>query len=70
MWGSIGEGLVPIFEEHSARIERNKSIHEWMTLEPMERALIIAIRRIDMATRNIQSDAETKEIKRKSGKRK
>lgn len=63
MWGSLGEGFVPIFEEHTARLERNYSLKEWYALDPMERALVVAMRRIDIATKNLQSDAEIRKAK-------
>lgn len=57
-WGSLGHELVPIFEEQSARLERGYSVQEWLDLDPTERALIVAIRRIDNSMKNIQAEAE------------
>jgi len=69
--GAIGEGMVPIFEEHSARLERGYSLEQWYALAPMERAIVIAVRRIDVATKNHQQEAEARHVKRgmKKGKR-
>lgn len=64
MWGSLGEGFVPLFEEHMARLEREYTLEQWYTLDPMERAMVVAMRRIDIATQNLQSDAEIRKAKR------
>ncbi len=69
IWRSIGEGMVPIFEEHAARSERGYSVEKWYALEPMERAMIIAIRRIDNAMKNHYSEAEAKQAKREAKRR-
>lgn len=63
-WRSLGEGMVPIFEEHLARLERNIRLDEWWKLEPMERAMIVAVRRVDNATKNLQTEAEIRASKR------
>lgn len=68
-WGSLGGDMVPLFEEHSARLERDYTLNEWYALDRMERALVVAQRRIDMASRNLQSDAEAREAKRNSRKK-
>lgn len=68
MWGSIGPGMVPVFEEHSARLERNYRIEEWYAMDPLERAMIVAVRRIDIAAKNHQTEAEIQESKRNMGK--
>jgi len=69
-WRKLAPDLVPLFEEHSARIERDKSIEQWYGMEPMERAIIIAQRRIEIAMKNHQSDAEAKAAKRKTPRKK
>lgn len=63
MWGSLGDGFVPIFEEHAARLERNYTLEAWYELDSMERAMVVAMRRIDIATKNLQSDAEIRKAK-------
>ena len=68
-WGSLGDGMVPIFEEQAARLERNYTLEAWMAIDPMERAMIIAIRRIDIASKNLQADAEIREARRNAKKR-
>lgn len=65
-WGSLSGEMVPIFEEQAARLERNYTVQAWLDLDPMERALVIAIRRVDNAMKNIQAEAEMREAKRKA----
>lgn len=50
--------MVPIFEEQSTRLERGFSIQSWLELDPIERAMIIAIRRIENSMKNLQAEAE------------
>lgn len=57
---SLGQGMVPVFEEHEARTEADKSMDEWYAMSPMERAFIVAQRRIRIAMKNIQAEAEIK----------
>lgn len=63
-WGALGADMVPIFEETSVRLERGYSIEIWSNLDPMERALMIAQRRIDIAVKNLQAEAEMRDAKR------
>lgn len=65
-WGCLGPDMVPIFEEHAARIEKNYRMEEWFSLDSMERAMIIAVRRIDIAAKNQQAEAEYKKAKQDS----
>ena len=67
-WGSLGVEMVPIFEEQSARLERGFSIQSWIDMDPIERAMIVAIRRIDNSMKNIQADAEIAASKKGSKK--
>ena len=59
-WGALDVDMVPIFEEHAARLEKNYKLIEWYELDRMERAMIIAVRRIDIAAKNQQTEAEIK----------
>ena len=68
-WGSLGDDMVPLFEEHLARIGARYSIQQWMELDPMEKAMIVAVRRTDNAMRNLQAEAEIKASKPKGAKR-
>ena len=64
-WGSIGAGMVSTFEENSARLERNHTLEAWAKLDRMEKAMIIAVRRIGNAMQNLQTEAEIRASKRK-----
>lgn len=66
MWGSIGPGMVPIFEEQIARIESKFTMLEWSKLDRIEKAMIIAVRRVDTASKNLQMEAEMRDIKRRT----
>jgi len=67
-WKTLAPGLVPIFEEHQARLERNISLKDWAEMEEMEKAFVIAIRRNETAQKNLQADAEIRAAKRKAGR--
>lgn len=64
----MGVGMVPIYEEQSARIEKGYTVAQWLALEPMERAIVIAVRRTENAAKNLQSEAESKKMKRDAAK--
>ena len=61
----LGRGMVPLYEEHEARLERGIRLHEWTHMELLEKALIIANRRVRIAQSNLQADAEIRAAKRK-----
>ena len=65
---SIGNGMIPIFEEHTARIDSRLSLEEWDKLPYMERAMIIATHRVKNAISNLQQEAEIRESERKANK--
>jgi hypothetical protein len=67
-WGALGAGMIPVFEEQAARLERNLTLEQWGALDPMERALLIAQRRIDAAIRAVQDEAAARQVKRKAKK--
>ena len=69
-WRSLDAGMVPIFEEHSARLERGYTMSAWYALDPMERAVVIAQRRLENASRNIHNDAQAAQMKKNQNKRK
>lgn len=62
--GSLGDDMVPLFEEHAARLERGISMKDWYALEPLERAMVVAIRRLDNSMKNLQAEAEIRKAKR------
>lgn len=61
-------GLVPIYEEHSARLERGISLDAWDQMRMEEKAFIIAMRRVKLAMQNIQNEAEIRVSQRKRKK--
>lgn len=67
-WGAVSDQFVPLYEEHAARIEAHYSIDAWYALDMMERAIVIAIRRIGNAMTNLQMEAEMKAVKQKAKK--
>jgi len=56
--------MVPLHEEHTARLERGITLDDWSKMELEEKALVIANRRIRIAVDNLQADAEIKSAKR------
>lgn len=66
----LGIDLVPIFEEHTARLERGISVSSWLEMSETEKALIIARRRISVQMQNLQTEAEIQKTKRDVAKRK
>lgn len=62
----IGLDVVPVHEEHEARLERGISLADWGRMETMEKALLIASRRIRMAVQNINTDAEINKMEQES----
>ena len=67
-WRSLGTDMVPIFEEHTARMERGYSIEAWYSLNPMERAIAVAQKRLENSMKNLQGEAEAKHAKKQSQK--
>lgn len=59
---SLAEGLVPLYDEHIARLERGISIEDWGKMDSTEKALVIAARRIHIAMQNLQSEAEIRRM--------
>lgn len=64
----IADDMVPIYEEHITRLERNISIADWYDMPETERALVIALRRVENALKNHQADAEIRQAKREAAK--
>lgn len=60
----LGEGIVPLQEEHEARLERGIGIEEWMKMDSMEKALLIAVRRVHFAIENLNAEAQIKKAER------
>ena len=64
-WGSLGNDMVPMFEEQYERITRRYTLEQWAELDPLEKAMMIAVRRIENAMKNLQAEAEAKKVKSK-----
>lgn len=58
--------MVPLHEEHEARLERGISLTIWSGMEMYEKALLIANRRIRIQIKNLQAEAEIRDAKRKA----
>ena len=56
--------MVPLYEEHEARLERGIGLEAWAAMEEGEKALIIASRRIRLAVHNLQEEAQIEQAKR------
>lgn len=65
---ALGPDVIPLHEEHEARLERGIRLEEWGRMEVFEKALIVASRRIRIALQNLQADAEIKHAKRNAPK--
>ena len=61
---AYGTGMVPLYEEHQARLERGIGLDAWNEMAEMEKALIVASRRIKMAIHNLQEEAQIKKSER------
>lgn len=62
-------GMVPLYEEHAARLERGIRLEEWGEMPEMEKALIVAARRIRIAIQNLQEEAQIKHSERMAKKK-
>ena len=62
LWmASLAPGLIPIYEEQIARLERGIDLDTWSGMSVDEKAMLIAVRRTTLAMKNLQSEAEIKE---------
>jgi hypothetical protein len=59
-----GGSMIPLYEEHEARLEHGIGLQAWGEMEEMEKALIVAARRIRIAIHNLQEEAQIKESER------
>jgi hypothetical protein len=66
VWQALAPGMVPVYEEHSARLRAHISLSEWTGMSPMERAVAIALDRVGRAIENQQAEAEIRHMERKS----
>ena len=65
----LGVNLVPVYEEHAARLERGLTVASWLELDETEKALIIARRRISIQMQNLQTEAEIRKAKQEAKKK-
>jgi len=56
--------MVSLFEEHQTRVENHFSLENWGKIEPIERAMMVALRRIKIQMENLQAEAEIKNAER------
>ena len=61
---AYNKNMVSIYEEHGARLERGISLDDWMAMDTLEKALIVAHRRIRVAIHNLQEEAQIKAMKK------
>ena len=66
---SLGNGMIPVFEEQDVRIDNKMSLAEWDELPYMERAMMVAVSRTKRAVSNLQSEAEIRNSERKQGRK-
>lgn len=66
---SLGNRMIPVFEEQQARLSNHFSLKEWDEIQHMEKAMIVAVMRVDNAIKNLQSEAEIRDSERKAKKR-
>jgi len=64
----LGRDMVPLHEEHEARLERNIRLDEWTSMPRFEKALVVANRRVRIALANLQAEEEIRETNRKTAK--
>lgn len=58
--------MVPLQEEHEARLESRISLSDWMEMPDLEKALLIAVRRNRRAIDNLINETNLKKMKRES----
>lgn len=65
---SIGTDMVPLQEEHDARLERGIDLNTWCGMDVLEKALIVAHRRNRIAIQNLHTEAEIRKAERDAKK--
>lgn len=66
MLKALAQDMVPLHEEHEARLERGITLDIWSRMDIFEKALLIANRRIRIQIKNLQAEAEIRDAKRKA----
>ena len=59
---SLGNDIVPVYEEHTARLEKGINLETWSNMGRIEKALIIAMRRVGATLQNLQTEAEIRKM--------
>jgi uncharacterized protein YpmS len=62
-------GNIPLYEEHAVRRTAGYKIPEWYRLEPGQRALEVALSRINQAMELVKGDSQDEAMKRRTKKR-
>lgn len=60
--------MVPLFDEHAARLSHEISMEEWYAMDRTERAVIVAVWRIGKSMESLQSEAEIAQANRSARK--
>lgn len=59
LWqNTVIPGTIPLIEEHTARLERGIDLETWGKMNSDEKALLVAVRRVNIAIHNLQQEAE------------
>lgn len=66
---ALGNSLVPLYEEHECRLERNISVENWSAMDEWEKAIMIASRRTRIAIANLQAEAEIEHSQKQARKK-
>lgn len=63
-------GMVLLYEEHSARLKAGYTITEWMALNSYERAMEVALYRIDSAVEYQKNKAQERRMQEQAAQSK
>lgn len=61
-------GMVPLYEEHAARLQYGHKLSDWNEMDYMEKALVVAMYRTSNSIKNQQSEAEIRAARSKQKK--
>lgn len=59
-------GMVSLYEEHKVRVQRGYTFEQWRALHPMERAIEVALERIENMIEYLKNKKESDMIKHSS----
>jgi len=63
---SYGVDMVPLYEEHTARLEHKIGLEAWSEMAELDKALIVASRRVRIAIHNLQEEAQIRHSEREA----